>query len=140
MDPLSFTASVIAVIQIAGNIVKICGGYIQDAKNARDEILKLQLEVIHLAEVLQKLDLLLQSRNGSNLSACQTLDGPISKCCAILTDLQSIIDPGKRKKAMSRLGFRALTWPLKRAEVDAITSEIERFKSIIILSLQIDQT
>ena len=42
MDGLSSAASVIAVIQLAGSIVKICGDYIQEVKKARDEILELQ--------------------------------------------------------------------------------------------------
>ena len=42
MDLLSSAASVVAVIQLTGSLVKICGGYIQEVNNARDEIIKLQ--------------------------------------------------------------------------------------------------
>ncbi|OQE11875.1 hypothetical protein PENFLA_c071G03084 [Penicillium flavigenum] len=140
MDALSPTASVIAVIQLAGSIVKICGDYIQDVKGARDEIFKLQLEVTHLTGVLQELKLLLQSPNGSRLSTSQALHDPITMCFSILAALEVTLGPGKRTRAMRRLGLRALAWPLKRTEVEQIVSDLERYKSILTLSLQIDQT
>ncbi|KAJ5394001.1 uncharacterized protein N7487_011642 [Penicillium crustosum] len=56
MDGLSSAASVIAVIQLAGSIVKICGDYIQEVKKARDEILELQQAVTDLEGVLRELN------------------------------------------------------------------------------------
>jgi hypothetical protein len=38
MDGLSSAASVIAVIQVAGSLVSICGGYIQKVKHASNDI------------------------------------------------------------------------------------------------------
>jgi len=38
MDGLSLAASIIAVIQLTGSLVKLCGGYIQEVKDAQDEI------------------------------------------------------------------------------------------------------
>ena len=140
MDPLSSAASVIAVIQLAGNIVRICGGYIQEVKGARDEIFELQQTVAEIAGVLQELNVLLQSPSGSKLSSSQTLDAPITKCRSTLTALEVTIGPGKRKRVMRKLGFRALAWPLKRTEVDGVISDLERYKSTFTLSLQVDQT
>lgn len=50
MDGLSSAASVIAAIQLAGSIVKICGGYIKEVKDAKDEIRELLETVTGLAE------------------------------------------------------------------------------------------
>jgi hypothetical protein len=41
MDGLSSAVSVVAVIQLTGSLVKICGGYIQEVKDARDDIITL---------------------------------------------------------------------------------------------------
>lgn len=38
MDGLSSAASVIAVVQLTGFLVKLCGGFIQKVRDARDEI------------------------------------------------------------------------------------------------------
>jgi hypothetical protein len=45
MDGISSAASVIAVIELTGSLVKLCGGYIQEVKDARDEILSLQRSI-----------------------------------------------------------------------------------------------
>lgn len=37
MDGLSSAASVIAVIQLAGSLVNVCGGYIREVKDTQDE-------------------------------------------------------------------------------------------------------
>lgn len=140
MDPLSSAASVIALIQLAGRIVKICGDYIQEVKNARAEILEVQQAVTDLAGVLRELHVLLQGPNGPSLSSSQTLDVPITNCSSTLTALELTIGLRKRNSMMRRLRFQALAWPLKRIEVEKIISKIERYKSTFTLSLQIDQT
>lgn len=140
MDPLSSGASVIAVIQLAGSIVKICGGYIKEVKDAKDEILELQETVTNLAEVLQELKILLQGPKGAKLSSSRTLDRSITKCCSTLTALEVAIGPGKGNRTMRKLGLRAWKWPLKRPEVNGIIQGLERYKMSFTLSLQIDQT
>lgn len=50
MDRLSSTASVIAAIQLAGSIIKICRGYIKEVKDTKDEICELQETVTGLTE------------------------------------------------------------------------------------------
>ncbi|CAI7611180.1 unnamed protein product [Penicillium pancosmium] len=140
MDPLSYAASVVAIIQLAGSIVKICGGYIKEAQDAREEILELQQAVTDLAGVLRQLHVLLQGPGGSRFSSSQTLDGAMTKCRLTLQGLEVIIGPEKRSNLMRRLGLRALAWPLKRSEVKGAISDLESYKSTFTLSLQIDQT
>ena len=41
---------------------------------------------------------------------------------------------------MRKMGLRALKWPLKRTEMEAIIQNLERYKSSFNLSLQLDQT
>lgn len=120
MDGISVAANVIAVIQLTGSIVKICGGYIKEVKDARKDVVSLQQEVEDLREVLEKLSGLFHGTHSTKLSTSQTLvDGTI-KCRSVLQDLEGKIDPGRGKKAMSKVGLRALKWPLKRTEVERI--------------------
>jgi hypothetical protein len=140
MDGLSSAASVVAIIQLAGSVVKLSGGYIQEVKDARDEIFELQRTVADLAGVLQQLKVLLQGPHGAKLSSSHTLNGPLTQCHLTLSSLEAIIDPGKGKRAMKKLGFRALKWPLDRIEVKKIIENLERYKSSFTLSLAIDQT
>ncbi|KAJ5141799.1 NACHT and WD40 domain protein [Penicillium atrosanguineum] len=139
MDGISAAASVIAVIQLTGSIVKICGGYIKEVKDARKDVVSLQKEVEDLRETLEKLSGLFQGTHGMKLSTSQSLvDGTIN-CLSVLQDLEGKIDPGRGKKAMSKVGLRALKWPLKRTEVERIMKDLDRYKTTFSLSLLVDQ-
>jgi hypothetical protein len=139
MDGLSSAASVIAVIQLTGSLVKLCGGYIQEVKDARDEISTLQRAIAGLQGTLQDLQEFLQSNDGNALPTSSQLGSNIADCLSHLRDLEERLDPGKAKKLMKRFGVRALKWPLKRREVQGVIQNLEKYKSSFLLSLQVDQ-
>lgn len=139
MDGLSSAASIIAIIQLTGSIVNICRGYIQEVKDARDDIITLQQTVAGLEAILQKLKEIPHDSRERKLSTSSLVDN-ISDCFSCLEALEEKIDLGRGKRMMKRLGIRALKWPLKRKEVDRIITNLERYKSFFTLSLQVDQT
>lgn len=136
MDDLSSAASVIAVIQLTGSLVKLCGGYIPEVKDARDEIFILQRAIAGLQGALQDLQKLLQSKDGKALTISSRLVSNIADCLSDLRALEARLDPGKGKKLMSKMGLRAFKWPLKRTEVEGVTQSLERHKYSFLLSLQ----
>jgi hypothetical protein len=140
MDGLSSAASVIAVIQLTGSLVKLCGGYIREVKYARDEILTLQQTIAGLKGTLQDLHTFLQSTDGKALPTSSRLVRNITDCLTDLCALEARLDPGRGKKLMRKMGLRALKWPLKRAEMEGVIQNVERYKSSFLLSLQVDQT
>ncbi|CAI7639606.1 unnamed protein product [Penicillium pancosmium] len=140
MDALSSAASVIAAIQLTGSLVKLCGGYIQEVKDARDEITTLQQAIAGLQGTLQDLHKFLQSNDGKVLPTSSRLASNITDCLFDLRALEARLDPGKKKKLMRKVGLRALRWPLKRAEMESVLQNLERQKSSFLLSLQVDQT
>ncbi|OQE10072.1 hypothetical protein PENFLA_c096G05144 [Penicillium flavigenum] len=140
MDGVSSAASVIAVIQLTGSLVKLCGGYIQELKDARDEILSLQRSIEGIQGTLQDLQKFLLGGNGKTLPTSSRLANTITDCLSDLRGLETKLDPGKGKKLMRKVGLRALKWPLKRAEVESMIQNLERYKSSFLLSLQVDQT
>ncbi|PGG95363.1 hypothetical protein AJ79_10103, partial [Helicocarpus griseus UAMH5409] len=140
MDGLSSAASVITVIQLTGSLVKLCGGYIQQVKHARDEILSLQRAITGLQGTLQDLQNLIQSTNGKALPTSSRLVSNITDCLSDLRALETRLEPGKKKKLMGKVGWRALKWPLKRTDVESIIQSLERYKSSFLLSLQVDQS
>ncbi|KAJ5898218.1 hypothetical protein N7504_008506 [Penicillium tannophilum] len=138
MDVLSSAASVIAAIQLTGSLLKLCGGYIQEVKNARDEILTLQRAIKGLQGTLHGLQKLLQSNDGKALPTSSRLVSNISDCLSDLRVLEVRLDPKQGMKLMRKVGLRALKWPLKRDEVEGFTQNLERYKSLFLLSLQVD--
>ncbi|KAL4949059.1 hypothetical protein BDW69DRAFT_198408 [Aspergillus filifer] len=143
MEPLSCAASVIAIIQLTGSIATICGGYIKEVKDAREDVTSLQQGITSLLEIVKKLKELVQSQDGRELSTSQILINDTAGCMSVLTLLREKIDPEntrKSTKAMRKFGLRALKWPLKRAELERTLQNLERFKSLFTLTLQVDQT
>ncbi|KAL4975136.1 hypothetical protein BDW66DRAFT_160755 [Aspergillus desertorum] len=138
MEGLSSAASVIAVIQLTASLVELCGGYIQQVKHARDESLALQRAITSLQETLQDLHNLMQSNDRKALPTSSRLVSNITDCLSDLQALEKRLDPGKQKRLMSRVGWRALMWPLRRAEVEDVIQKLERYKSSFLLSLQVD--
>lgn len=140
MEGVSAAASVFGVIQLTGSIVKICGGYLQEMKNAREDIIALQRSITGLEGTVRKLIEFLQGPHATKLPTSSLLVHNVTDCLSDLEALKNQLDPGSGKGMMRRLGFRAFKWPLKRTEVEKIIHGLERHKSSFILSLQIDQT
>ncbi|RJE26741.1 NACHT domain protein, partial [Aspergillus sclerotialis] len=140
MDAVSSAASVIAIIQLTGSLVKLCGSYIREVKHARDEILTLQRAITGLQRTLKDLQKNLQSDNGKSLPTSSRLAKDIPNCLSDLQELEVKLDPGMGKNLMRKVGLRALKWPLKRTEVEGVVKNLETHKSSFLLSLQVDQT
>lgn len=140
MDPLSGAASVIAVIQLTGSIVQICRKYLNNVKNATQDIKRFQEKIAALTHVLQSLEELVRGSDGNKLAATQDLVDNIAKCSLALTNLKEKIDPETTQRRMRKWGLRALKWLLAQSEVDFAIIELDWYKTTFALSLQIDQT
>lgn len=139
MDPLSGAASVIAVIQLTGSIVQICGKYLNNVKNTTQDIRRFQEKITALAQVLQSLDELIR-HNGNKFTTTEDLVDNIAKCSSALTKLKAKIDTERTQIGIRKWGFRAFKWPLTRQEVYGAIMELEWYKTTFALSLQVDQT
>ncbi|KAF8243945.1 vegetative incompatibility protein HET-E-1 [Wilcoxina mikolae CBS 423.85] len=140
MDPLSLTASIIAVVQISKEILTLCGKYAVDVKDARSDIERLSSEVTAFHDVLNKVKDLAEGPNAAELPTLKTLIPTIDKSCSELEDLKTRLIPGKRRNAMKRLGLRALKWPFKSGDVNKFIETLDSRKSTISMALNADQT
>ncbi|KAJ9481305.1 hypothetical protein VN97_g12182 [Penicillium thymicola] len=107
MDPLSSAASVIAVIQLTGGIVKICRKYLNNVKNAKQDIQGFQEKIADLAKVLRSLDELIRGSDGNKLTVTQDLVDNIAKCSSALTNLEEN-QPGNGAKTDEEMGPSSL--------------------------------
>lgn len=141
MDGFSGAASVIAVIDLSAKIASLCFHYSVAVKDAKKDIERLQRKVADLKDILEEMkQLLLDGRNDPRLSAAHKLEGPLKNCFLLLEGLKTQLDPGKTRKAMRRLGMRALKWPFTSKEVVKIIDDLERYQQTFVLALQVDQT
>jgi hypothetical protein len=129
MDGLGAAASVIAVVQIAAEVAKLCGGYIRDVQHARQDIQHMQSKASALHDVLERL----RNSPQSNVS-----EVTIQQCSNDLKSIREKLEPKKRHAAIKRIGMRALKWPFTSKEVDEKVKALEGYLLIFSTALQLD--
>lgn len=142
MAGLGEAASIIAVIQIADRILCLCGTYATAVKDAKKDIERLAGEVEALQKALKSADEMAHSspmKLDTSGSVSEVLAGSIEQCRSALGELESQLDPGEKRKIVSRFGIRALKWPFKSKDVTKIIDALSRHKGTIILALNMDQ-
>jgi hypothetical protein len=152
-DPLSITASIVAVLQIAGTVVT----YLNDVKDASSDRNQILVELSLTRGLLFSLKDLAErpppymanswSKDGNDDAEAEAWDAAISKLGGLrgpLEQYRSTLDKLATKLApsagngLSRRVGKALTWPFVRKEVDDTLKTMERLKSLIVLVLQRD--
>jgi hypothetical protein len=135
MDPLSVTASIIAILQLSSKVV----GYLTDVKDASKERAKCALEASNLHSLF--LNLRLHLEGGSvdmpwytAVGALAVENGPLDQFKQALETLQATMtDGGRLKNAKDMLVRR-----FKKEELAGILGRIERLKTLVEIALQID--
>ncbi|KAI9704034.1 MAG: hypothetical protein M1820_005655 [Bogoriella megaspora] len=142
MDPLSITASIIAVIQLSGSVISAVYNYRRDAKNASEDAIKVVQDLTGLSQILEKLLQMIEkdkNTKGTRLESLEVLikpDGPLETCQQTLEKLSAKLQPEKGW----RLVKQSLTWPLKADYVKKALDEIATAKATLAIALTVDQT
>lgn len=135
MDPLSPTASIIAILQLSAKVLS----YLNDVKDASKGRAQCAIEASNIHNLLTNLRFRLEEGHGHQpwFTAVQELavkNGPLDQFKQALETLQSkMTDGGRLKKA-----GEALMWKLRKEEVDAILARMERLKVLTEIALQMD--
>lgn len=147
MDPLSITASAIAIIQVTTDLIDGARSYYKSVKNAREEIAELVHELESFDVLLktlkdtsqradalnkQQTDQLVPSvgcqRRVSRLPMLQKMmeaDAPLSSCYN-----QMLLFKTKLTRDQSRVK-RSLKWPFERDEIKAVIKRLRNLKSML---------
>jgi hypothetical protein len=135
MDPLSATASIIAILQLSAKVLS----YLSDVKGSSQGHAQCTIEASNLHNLLTNLRFRLEERHGHQpwFNAVQALavkNGPLDQFKEALETLRAkITDHGRLKKVRE-----ALTWKFEKEEVDAILARMERLKTLVEIALQMD--
>lgn len=135
MDPLSMTASLFAIMQLAQSVV----GYLTDVKDASKEQISIATEISSVNTLLTPLKFRVKDAQSGDpwFTEVQKLGdkgGPLDQFESTLTQLKSKVEPVERfKKAV-----RSLTWTFNKTEVNAMLSRIDRVKTLVVLALAND--
>ena len=152
MDPLSITASAIAVIELTTEIVKGLRKFYKSANNAPREVAELIDELNTFGAILQRLKILSQhakaaqsqqrtaaagsSQRNDNLPMLPKVverDAPLNRCYEEMLAFNS-----KLISNQSRLK-KALKWPFQKEEVQAMFSRLRNLKSLLDTAIMSDQ-
>lgn len=135
MDPLSATASIIAILQLSNKVV----GYLNDVKDASKDRARCAIEASSLHNLLLSLRFRLEEGSGDTpwytaVRALAVQNGPLDQFKQALELLQNkLTDGGILKKAGG-----ALVWRFKKEEIDRILDRIVRLKTLVGIALQMD--
>lgn len=134
MDPLSISASIIALLQLSSKIIT----YLSDVKGGPKELQRIRLEVSSVLNLLIKLQDQADQPTGdvctSTLNSLNVPNGPFSQFHSALKRLSSRLAAVQGWKKVGK----AFKWPFEKEEMLDILNTIERLKALFILALQND--
>ncbi|KAF8542732.1 hypothetical protein BDD12DRAFT_875826 [Trichophaea hybrida] len=134
MDPLSITASIIAVLQATNAIISVCYDYSAVVKGSSSELSRVTEEVKSLRNLLESVAQLAEKAESADSNAESQLPTLKLFCKPDVGQLASGQVGSKRRRLIHALG-----WLLKEGETKKTPENIERFKATLNLALTVDQ-
>lgn len=135
MDPISLSASIIAVLQLTGTVLS----YLNDIRKATKEQQQLNLEAIEISNLLTRLRFRIDESNSSDqwFATVRSLgikNGPLDRVSEALKLLSSKTKPSHGAKNL----VRQLMWKLEKSELKEVLGRIERVKLLVNIALTND--
>ena len=153
MDPISLTASAIAILQLTQGLAKVTRNVYKDIKNAPKEVTELLDEFANFCTVLESLTTVIEeaesderfevARNGlygipQNASRLPTIqeitkaNGPLATCHGEMVVLRGKLDENASKTK------RSFQWPFEKRETTALTGRLRNLKSVLDTAIATD--
>ena len=128
MDPLSMTASIIAVLQLTRSLTD----YINDVRNATAEQVTVAVEASNLYSLLTSLRFRVEAVQSDDpwfnqVKMLGTRDGPLDQFKDVLARMLEHISSSKKRDQIKS----ALMWKFTKSEVRSALERMERLKSLI---------
>jgi hypothetical protein len=139
MAGIGEAASIIGVIQITAQVVKLCGGYLSEVNDARQDIEQLRSKALALQGVLEHAQRIVKDPKSGKLPVSNSALESLKQCVSDLQLLQTKLDPGKRGKVMKRFGLRALKWPFTKMEFENTVEMLDGYTTTFNTALLADQ-
>lgn len=135
MDPLSVTASIIAVVQLSSEVIK----YLNNVKSSPKECQQCTIEASTLQNLFINLRYRLEEGQGGDpwfmeVQKLNIPDGTLSQYKPTLEELRSRLEA---EDGLQRVK-RRLLWRFSKEEVTSILARMERLKSLVSVALEND--
>lgn len=129
VDPLSISSSIVALLQLTGNIIK----YLHCLKDASEDLKRLSLELCTVHGLLSTLKDLSTDLDPPSMELLEGPDGIFPQLDSLLEQLSSNL--GENSSKLKSI----LHWPLQKGETRDLWSSIQQQKSSLSLVLQNNQ-
>jgi hypothetical protein len=139
MAGIGEAASILGVIQVTAQVVKLCGGYLSEVNDARQDIERLRSKALALQGVLEHAQRIVEDSKSSRLPVSNSVLESLKQCVSDLQLLQTKLDPGKRRKVMKSFGLRALKWPFTKMEFEKTVEVLDGYTTTFNTALLADQ-
>jgi hypothetical protein len=135
MDPLSMTASIIAILQLTTTLT----GYINDVRNATTDQAQVAVEASNLYSLLTSLRFRVEAARSDDpwFNQVRKLgihDGPLDQFKVVLEGMVGQISSARKRDQIKS----ALLWKFTKSEVENALKRMERLKSMINCALTED--
>ena len=135
MDPLSVSASIVALLQLSSTVIN----YLSDVKGGPKDLQSIRLEISSILSLLITLqDQADQATAGdacsSTMRSFNVPNGPFQQFHSVLERLASRLAPVEGWKKVGK----AFKWPFEKEEMSDILNTIERLKTLLSLARQND--
>lgn len=135
-DPLSFTASVVAILQFSTSVIS----FISAAKGSHNDRIRILAEIASTQGILYSLKGKVEKAQCGDgieetMASLGVPEGPLDQFKNALECLASKLEPAEGLKKVGK----SLIWPFQKEDIKEILSTIERLKSIFLLALTNDQ-
>ncbi len=135
MDPLSMTASIIAILQLTTTLT----GYINDVRHATREQAKVAVEASNLYGLLTSLRFRVEEAQSDDpwfnqVKLLGMKNGPLDQFKDVLEKMVEQISSSRKRDQIKS----ALTWNFIKSDVENALKRIERLKSLIQCALSGD--
>lgn len=131
-DPISATASVIAVLQLSSQIISSAYNYLGTVKEAKNDIEMIQSQLRSFDSTLLRLKAAVDEEKLS-FDAVQSCD---------LTQVRTVMEKIYQKLDGTVGGWknlgRQLVWPLREKDVAKLMMVLNQYRSIVNLALGVD--
>ncbi|KAF4549045.1 Ankyrin repeat-containing protein 10 [Elsinoe fawcettii] len=140
-EPLSVTASLIAIVQVSGSVISLCYHYSHGVKDAPRDVKRTLNEVRSTRDITERILQMIDDDTGNGytyLPLLRKLSGPDGAFAQCAIDLKWLEERLSDSVGQWRRFGKRLIWPLVEKEVDKRLQSISRIKDNIELSLLAD--
>ncbi|KAF3207839.1 hypothetical protein TWF679_008170 [Orbilia oligospora] len=138
MEAVGAAASIIAIIELAAKLTKLCRGYVGDVKSAESDQIALYDRVLATGKLAEKVDSLIHGPDKDKLESSADLKDSLAKCLDILKELERKFKPRGITTRLKKV-MKSLKWPLDKAEVNKVIGNLKVLEDTIQFAIKVDE-